>query len=47
MIPIYDYISAFMPATGGIIEVNQTQTVSLRSSESSKVDKNEEKNIRR
>lgn len=31
----------------GIIEVNQTQTLSLRSSESSKGDKNEEKNIRR
>lgn len=41
-IPIYD-ISAFMPDTGGILEVNQTQTLSLRSSESSRREKMKKK----
>lgn len=44
-IPIYD-ISAFMPDTGGILEVNQTQMLSLRSSREKMKKKDQDVNLR-
>lgn len=44
-IPIYD-ISAFMPDTGGILEVNQTQMLSLRSSREKMKKKDQDVNFR-